>query len=225
MQSKFWGRITPRKLAWLAGKSTMHEDVFPIENADFPMSCQFSGVYVGLRCVILTDYINHIHSENEHFEPQNWWCVDVSPFPSINHSEIEGGHLVDWKRISRLDVVANVYGSAMFPNWVLTFVSSPIPRKSMDIWLHRFFFKTSSMWSLAVDARSRGCVKWWVLVVYKSLGTNHLLRMVMEPKYLAKEIIHPNQNLRRWLDPYKIMYCNPFIVGMRFFQKTWRVGP
>ena len=23
----------------------MNEDVFPIENEDFPMSCQFSGVY------------------------------------------------------------------------------------------------------------------------------------------------------------------------------------
>ena len=26
-------------LTWLAGKSTMKEDVFPIENGDFPMSC------------------------------------------------------------------------------------------------------------------------------------------------------------------------------------------
>ena len=28
-----------KKLTWLAGKSTMNEDVFPIENGDFPMSC------------------------------------------------------------------------------------------------------------------------------------------------------------------------------------------
>ena len=33
-------------------------------------------------------------------------------------------------------------------------------------------------------------------------GSNHLLRMVMEPKYLATEvIIHPNHHLTRWLDP------------------------
>ena len=29
----------PRKLTWQAGKSPMNEDVFPIENGDFPMSC------------------------------------------------------------------------------------------------------------------------------------------------------------------------------------------
>ena len=33
-------------------------------------------------------------------------------------------------------------------------------------------------------------------------GSNHLLRMVMEAKYLAeKVIIHPNHHLTRWLDP------------------------
>ena len=26
-------------ITWLAGKSTMNEDVFPIESGDFPMSC------------------------------------------------------------------------------------------------------------------------------------------------------------------------------------------
>ena len=36
----------------------------------------------------------------------------------------------------------------------------------------------------------------------KPLGSNHLLRMVMEPKYLAEEvIIHPNHHLTMWLDP------------------------
>ena len=33
-------------MIWLAGKSTMihHEDAFPIEHGDLPMSCYFSGV-------------------------------------------------------------------------------------------------------------------------------------------------------------------------------------
>ena len=31
--------VLPRKLTWLAGKSTVNEDVFPIETGDFPMSC------------------------------------------------------------------------------------------------------------------------------------------------------------------------------------------
>ena len=42
-----WSRgYPPKKMIWLAGKSTMihHEDAFPIENGDFPMSCYFSGV-------------------------------------------------------------------------------------------------------------------------------------------------------------------------------------
>ena len=30
--------LLPRKLTWLAGKSTMNEDAFPIENGDFPAS-------------------------------------------------------------------------------------------------------------------------------------------------------------------------------------------
>ena len=34
--------LPPRKLTWLAGKSTMNEDVFPIEHVDFPMPCYFS---------------------------------------------------------------------------------------------------------------------------------------------------------------------------------------
>ena len=34
--------FTIRKLTWLAGKSTVTEDVFPIEHGDFPMSCWFS---------------------------------------------------------------------------------------------------------------------------------------------------------------------------------------
>ncbi len=29
-------------------------------------------------------------------------------------------------------------------------------------------------------------------------GSNHLLRMVMEPKYLSEMIIHPNHHLTRW---------------------------
>ena len=31
--------VTPWKLTWQAETSTMNEDVFPIENGDFPMSC------------------------------------------------------------------------------------------------------------------------------------------------------------------------------------------
>ncbi len=35
------------KLTWLAGKSTMNEDVFPIENGDFPVShVSFQGWYI-----------------------------------------------------------------------------------------------------------------------------------------------------------------------------------
>ena len=30
--------LLPRKLTWLAGKFTMNEDAFPIENGDFPAS-------------------------------------------------------------------------------------------------------------------------------------------------------------------------------------------
>ena len=42
-------------------------------------------------------------------------------------------------------------------------------------------------------------------------GSNHLLRMVMEPKYLSKEvIIHPNHHRRRWariLRAYTLTHC------------------
>ena len=31
-------QLPPWKLTWLAGQSTMNEDVFPIEHGDFPMS-------------------------------------------------------------------------------------------------------------------------------------------------------------------------------------------
>ena len=46
-----------RKVIWLAGKSTMNEDVFPIEDGDFPAShvffCFFSEVYFSKR------WLNH----------------------------------------------------------------------------------------------------------------------------------------------------------------------
>ena len=31
----------PPKLTWLAGRSTMNEDVFAVENGDFPLTCLF----------------------------------------------------------------------------------------------------------------------------------------------------------------------------------------
>ena len=41
---------TPRKLTWLAGKSIMNEDVFPIEHGDFPAS---HVSFQGSRCFFL----------------------------------------------------------------------------------------------------------------------------------------------------------------------------
>ena len=35
--------ISPSSLTWMAGKTTMNEDVSPIKNCYFPMSCKFSG--------------------------------------------------------------------------------------------------------------------------------------------------------------------------------------
>ena len=42
---------------------------------------------------------------------------------------------------------------------------------------------------------------------YSPYGSNHLLRMVMEPEYLAEDvIIHPNHHLTRWLDPWGVFW-------------------
>ena len=43
-----------------------------------------------------------------------------------------------------------------------------------------------------------GCVEVYLWIVGKPSGSNHLLRMIMEPKYLAeKVIVHPNHPLTR----------------------------
>ena len=43
-----WGNTAWFLLTWLAGKSTMNKDVFPIENADFPAShLSFQGCRIG----------------------------------------------------------------------------------------------------------------------------------------------------------------------------------
>ena len=42
--------LPSRKVTWLAGKSTMHEDVFPIENGDFPIeNGGFSNVMLRIQ--------------------------------------------------------------------------------------------------------------------------------------------------------------------------------
>ncbi len=61
--------------------------------------------------------------------------------------------------------------------------------------------------------------RWWfqILFLFSPLpremiqfdykGSNHLPRMVMEPKFLAEEVIvHPNHPLTRWLDPWHIFF-------------------
>ena len=43
---------------------------------------------------------------------------------------------------------------------------------------------------------------YYVIYIILPIGSNHLLRMVMEPKYPSEEVIkHPNHYLTRWLDP------------------------
>ncbi len=48
--------LPPRKLTWLAGKSTMKEDVFPIENRDFP-ACHVIVFRVLLHPQVLLQWI------------------------------------------------------------------------------------------------------------------------------------------------------------------------
>ena len=83
--SCFWGYsgfgagflgIPSGKLTWLAGKSTMKEDVFPIEKGDFPMSCWFSGV--------------DLHFHDIHGSPV-FFGVTVSPIGVLPYFRISVG--------------------------------------------------------------------------------------------------------------------------------------
>jgi len=77
------------------------------------------------------------------------------------------------------------------------------PPKLMDV--SRFSFPAGIRRFRAVTVVLHGGGVAYPTILYYTIlpiGSNHLLRMVLEPKYLSEEVIkHPNHYLTRWLDP------------------------
>ena len=64
------------------------------------------------------------------------------------------------------------------------------------------------------------------LLNFNPYKSNHLLRMVMEPKYLSEEVIvHPNHHLTGWLDPLGNLFeAEGRQLKTQSFRMDWNHG-
>ena len=125
-------KYTPKKLTWLAGKSTMNEDVFPIENGDVPASHVSFFVGVNYPCTTPQYFLVDLNHDELEATPSftniwdtifgslcsqaSWPCKSKSIYPSFLQGPI--ADISQWRlgaKLRQCRGTLNFLGTLAYP--------------------------------------------------------------------------------------------------------------